>query len=704
MLFKALIFRLTLVIFSCSFCFAEEIQKSESQIVVESLVSQWNNHVNKANIDIGIKLISAYIENRQEQMALNLADKFLQLKSLSEVKKVQLLSKRIKAMRDLKQWDNEKNIIIQAQNLIGSFISNSVLSSKDKQYIDALWKQVGLYYYNKGEYQQAEKTLIKSLLHIDKAEYSIHAARLDFIGVVKTQQADYAGAIKYMLMALDIYKSQGKLAPARQYQNLGGLYFYLTQWQKSIEYSEIAIELKNQPSRSKADLYSNIAASYINLKQFKKAETNLLESIRISKIVGSDTGSSRINLGTLYRNQKHYEKALIQLELSEQEYQKAEKHTYVANAIKEQAKVYFILEKYGIAAQKYQLAYDMYKKFDLKPKRVELYPHMIENLEKLGNNLQALKLMHEFKTISDEISSTESIKVISELENAYELANKNKKLAELELLKEQQNKSINQLKEKQEYDRLIRLLMIVLVIGFAIIILLLFRSWRFRGKANQLLSSNNKHIQEQHQELNKLNLELKNQSEIDPLTQLNNRRYLSSFVNSYCLYSNNLGQQWILILIDIDYFKHVNDRHGHPIGDIVLKEFADNLNKVKADDDILVRWGGEEFLWLVNCDNINKAQSFCKKFQDRLSGFEFGQQNSSLKITCSMGFYPFKLNLNNLIEWEFALKVADIALYKAKNSGRDTWIGYRPNSNLSNKDLITDIDKLIKNNKILEII
>ena len=691
MRFKVLVFQFTVVMFISSPGFAEDIQISDSQIAVESALARWNKKVNKANIDIGINLISAYIDNRQEQMALKLADEFLQLKSINKIHKAQLLSKRIKSMRDLKQWDDDQLIINQAQKLIQILINKTNNTNSDKHHIDALWKQVGLYFYNKGEYQKAENTLIKSLMNIDKKESSIHAARLDFIGVLKTQQADYAGAVKYMLMALNIYKEQGTQAPARQYQNLGGLYFYLAQWQKSIEYSQKAIELKNEPSKSMANLYSNIGASYINLDQYEKAESNLLESIKISNTVGSDTGSARINLGTLYRNQKQYDKAILQLNLSEQEYQKAEKFTYLANVIKEQGKVYFETKQYDIASQKYQKAYDMYKEFDLKPKRLELYPHMIKNLEELGNNLQALKLMHEFKNMSDEINSTESIKVITELENAYELANKDKQLAELELVKEQQKQSISKLQEKQNTDKVIRTLMVILVIGFSIIILLFFRSWRFRGKANLLLSNNNRQIKKQHKELNKLNLKLKNQSEIDSLTQLHNRRFMSSFINAYCNNADNIGQKWILIIIDIDFFKKVNDQFGHPTGDLILKEFAQNLNDVKSDDDIIVRWGGEEFLWLVKDDSRNKSQSCCKQLQDKLNDFIFDHENSSLKITCSMGFCHFKLTHTNLNDWESSLQSADDALYQAKKSGRDTWIGHQPNNtNLNKEEIDTD--------------
>ena len=90
------------------------------------------------------------------------------------------------------------------------------------------------------------------------------------------------------------------------------------------------------------------------------------------------------------------------------------------------------------------------------------------------------------------------------------------------------------------------------------------------------------------------------QSERDPLTNLANRRHFLSVMQAEQARGGaEAGFDGALLLVDIDHFKHVNDSHGHAAGDIVLCEVARRLNEAVRGDDLVVRWGGEEFLVLA---------------------------------------------------------------------------------------------------------
>ena len=116
--------------------------------------------------------------------------------------------------------------------------------------------------------------------------------------------------------------------------------------------------------------------------------------------------------------------------------------------------------------------------------------------------------------------------------------------------------------------------------------------------------------------------------------------------------------------IDIDYFKMVNDTYGHDVGDKVLKQFVNVIQKSSRKDDLLIRWGGEEFLLLTKVKSIDNAKKVLENIRNAISQASF---EGIKHMTCSIGATNYKENEN--IEESF--KRADDALYEAKNNGRN---------------------------------
>lgn len=177
--------------------------------------------------------------------------------------------------------------------------------------------------------------------------------------------------------------------------------------------------------------------------------------------------------------------------------------------------------------------------------------------------------------------------------------------------------------------------------------------------------------------LEKRNLEIKNRSLVrqleelsirDPLTGLYNYRHLQTSLDEEIERSRRYRHNFFILMIDIDHFKDVNDTHGHLFGDFVLKQLGEIISVELRASDRLFRYGGEEYLILMNEISENEAVSAANRLMDVVRGHTFQAGGVCAKITVSMGgaFFPTDaLDKVNLI------KKADQALYRSKRSGRN---------------------------------
>lgn len=167
-------------------------------------------------------------------------------------------------------------------------------------------------------------------------------------------------------------------------------------------------------------------------------------------------------------------------------------------------------------------------------------------------------------------------------------------------------------------------------------------------------------LSEKQIDLAKSNTILKNKAEIDPLTKLYNRNTALEAVQSKTN-CTKLG----LIIIDIDHFKMVNDTYGHNTGDEVLKELAHILSKSIRKNDLVARWGGEEFILLIPNTSLIEAESIAEKLRLQIEKYSFPiVKNITASFGVSLCESP-EQTFNELFE------CADKALYQAKNLGRN---------------------------------
>lgn len=168
----------------------------------------------------------------------------------------------------------------------------------------------------------------------------------------------------------------------------------------------------------------------------------------------------------------------------------------------------------------------------------------------------------------------------------------------------------------------------------------------------------------------------KEQSLRDALTDCHNRRYLDEYMPSLESLCKRESRRVAVLMGDLDFFKQVNDQYGHQAGDAVLRQVAQTIRRNLRDSDMLVRYGGEEFLILLHDPSEGGAQHAADKIRTAVEATLFnlpdGQQ---LSKTMSLGLAEYPEHGDTLYK---IIKFADVALYAAKNQGRNRVVRFEP--------------------------
>ncbi|HAS6140891.1 TPA: diguanylate cyclase [Vibrio vulnificus] len=166
--------------------------------------------------------------------------------------------------------------------------------------------------------------------------------------------------------------------------------------------------------------------------------------------------------------------------------------------------------------------------------------------------------------------------------------------------------------------------------------------------------------------IRKHNLHLQTLSYVDPLTGANNRRFFQREIETPNLL--NRAHLYRIVLVDLDWFKSINDTHGHEIGDFVLVETAKRIKQQLASNELFVRWGGEEFLLVLKNDDDLPLR--LQKLVESIRTSAYQLKGKSYNITISVGASE-PCGLNELKNSSDAFVTADMCLYQAKSLGRD---------------------------------
>ncbi len=211
----------------------------------------------------------------------------------------------------------------------------------------------------------------------------------------------------------------------------------------------------------------------------------------------------------------------------------------------------------------------------------------------------------------------------------------------------------------------------------------------YRNQLEREVAERTQQLAERADELQRLNEQLSEASLSDSLTGMRNRRFLFEYVGQEMkAVRRRLGDARqrgqaaehaaVFMLVDLDHFKTVNDTYGHLVGDEILIEMTRRLRGITRESDLLIRWGGDEFLLVTRDADPEAAARMAERVRQTLGAEPIVTRSGlSLPASCTVGFacFPFLPDHPEAGDWEDTIGLADLALYAAKRTSRNTWAG-----------------------------
>ena len=460
------------------------------------------------------------------------------------------------------------------------------------------------------------------------------------IGILYKREGNYYEALKSYYSALEFAR---KIKSAEnRYQrisaasfNIALLFHEIGLYNKALKYYNVSLiqEKKLKREEEIALALSNIALIYRKLGNYSEAFKKTKEALRHAEMAKDYYRQATLlnNIGYMYLTMKKFRKSLIYhrraLNLAK-ERKFDDLFPYIYSGLGE---LYYQMGNYKKARIYLLRALEKDTHDDPDLER-PLYKSLANTFIALNDMKQAQKYSNEYQKYMEDLYSPRFFEKIEKLITTLE---NREKQTEIQLLSS----------EKRRKELVIKLFLLGSVV---LIVLLLWIYFRYRAKQ-------------------KMNRYLDKISRHDPLTGLSNRRDVLEKLEIERERAQRTGYPYVVVMCDIDDFKKVNDTYGHRGGDIVLKGIADLFRQNFRREDIIGRWGGEEFI-IVLCDtSIKGARQAIEKIRKKIENTTFNYRKHKIKVTLTFGMCELKPDRYI----EDCINLADEALYKGKELGKN---------------------------------
>ncbi|GGZ60551.1 hypothetical protein GCM10008101_13090 [Lysobacter xinjiangensis] len=633
-----------------------------------------------AVVELGLELGDAAVAARNEAKAVEIGSALREHAVLTPEQQVRLLKALNGAI-----WSTKDAKRIAALEADLARLEKTLPA--DAANVPELWRQLAASYMKMQALDDASRVarlaLSKVRKHPDLVEYNAN----QIIFITAAQQGRMPEAVAAMLEVERVGKALGKPEDPALLHNATGLFNYMQDWPKAVAYGERAVkawDAKPKPGLARAEVLNNLGAAYMGAGQRERAEAVYREALASARANGQPVGVSLNNIADVLQQTGRQREALPLLAEAAAEFERDGSIPEAAIVYSNIGANHADLGQRAAAASAFARSLALFKQSDNVPRRLELYPRMIDNLDAQGRHREALALMREFKAANDDFVNVESKTRIGELESAVALARKEGELAQSERDRAAQQARLTALEAASQHQRLMGYGLIAALLLLGALALVKMRESRFRKRTNLELERRNAETLSQHRELEKLNATIRRQSEEDALTGLHNRRYAQDWcarlaaTQAEARANGQRIEPVLVMLLDIDHFKRINDVHGHEAGDHALLHFSDVLRSCARGSDLLVRWGGEEFLWVCPNTSASEAAALFERVREQLRAQPLVRASGTVTLTVSAGVSLFPLWPGRVGDWSLSLRVADAALYRAKREGRDRWVGLGP--------------------------
>ncbi len=506
---------------------------------------------------------------------------------------------------------------------------------------------------------RADRTLTEAAAALPAAAPA--ALRLRFLaaqGALRQSLGKIDEAVALYQQAVNLADAEGPLwRRAELRSSLAYALFHARQLERALAINAVATTL----ARQAGDLYAQVNAANTDAILFTALgrDADELRSSQLAIELAQRSGSRRLvvlttaNLADFYLKRGDYATALglarRALPLAREEHDLASESVALANA----GMALIGMGRFDEGKRMVRESLLLEERAGGLPMMATIQGEFGDALEKAHRLPEAWAAFVEHRRLSDEVFQQQHQQAVLELQEGLDAESRRRELAALQ--------TETGLKEAQLLGRALqqRLWQLGLVAGallLAVVVLLLRR------------------MRHSNARLHHSNAELKVVSERDPLTGLANRRHFQVVMQQTAAQSF----EGSLLLVDLDHFKRINDTHGHATGDAVLVEIAKRLQAALREQDLTVRWGGEEFLVVVRSLPAEQVEALAERLLGAIGSQPVLHGKVTLRVTASIGFGTFPLlPAREPLPWERAVDVIDTALYLAKAHGRNRAYGVR---------------------------
>ncbi|WP_395401996.1 diguanylate cyclase [Pseudoduganella sp. UC29_106] len=481
------------------------------------------------------------------------------------------------------------------------------------------------------------------------------------------EQGNYPVALQKMQHAVDLaHQVKDDLVPlASALNSLTLLYTQMKEYDKGWEVlaENIAVSERLQSPGRLAMAKSTEYGLAIDSNQPRRAMAALLKGLDLARKLGARSmiASTLVNLSDISLKEHDFARALRYGNEAIAAAREINDLSTEATAYVNIGQAHMGLGRLAEGRKNFELGMAYFEKAGDKPELQILLTEFGMSLERSGDYAGAIAAYHRERKLSNEIFESQRKKAMWELQEKYDTE---KKKRQIEMLSHENQSKSAEIANRRLQQRVWWLLAVVFALA-AVIVGLLYRKVRHANA-----------------QLKVKNLELKQQSALDPLTALYNRRHFQEFMRSHNCAERRAapGEDLVgaLFLLDVDHFKHINDTFGHAAGDMVLKMIADNLRVALRETDMIVRWGGEEFLAFLPAIPRAGVDEIARRVLTSISSQPIEYQGSMIHVNVSIGFAPFpQIPGGTPLQWERAVNLVDMALYLAKAHGRNRAYGVR---------------------------
>ena len=514
---------------------------------------------------------------------------------------------------------------------------NYMAQSKEyRNNVDLCWRIASIFLENQENNKQGARLLEEYVTNVKGLKAESKVRLYGNIGQLYSIDGDYSVALQYCWRGLELLESSPLIPNRSKYMSkflavLGDNAYGLEQYQTAIEYYEQSLEIFQK--REDDDLLAdaslalvNEGAAYLELGQHKKVLSVLDE---LGELIPKIPESQKYDIQILWGNLR------AQLYMNEGNLEQAEYELEAAKELLNTDDVEYSLNKDVYLDYSYARLYKEQGKFD---EALELYRQIVTRSADAGLGLEKNAYSDMADIYMQENNMNAYIETREQYVEVIEL--KNQQLGTDYMEYSEKVHQYYSLTEQHQIRKII--IAVISVIGIMILADIVFWLIKWRKK-----------------------------SYTDPMSKLHNREYLTRYMRKNK--KKLAGKPLTLLMIDIDYFKQYNDYYGHVQGDNGIKALAEILAESVRKKDLVIRYGGEEMLVILQETTADCAKDMAERVRKNLADKHISHEKSKVsdRLTVSMGIYTVYYNGEDIFE---LIEKADELLYQAKRKGRDCYV------------------------------